>query len=335
MTQTSASAANWKAKPIISTQTILIVLAVLITLGASAERMKLDTFFEQATQFAGQMVGLNETSQIGASLQRITGEMFPLAISEQTPVSDIPDFDQNELPLFSSLEIQSREISRLNPDTLQLETLKEEDAVLIEHFGYLFFLMEKMLETVEIGVWATLFAVLVSVPLAILGSQNFAPHRAIYLLIRSAVSFLRAMPELISALFLVLCFGFGPVAGILALGLHGVGFLGKFFAEEIETSDPKPQEALKALGASPLTILRLGVFPQILPALLGLSIYILDRNIRMATVVGLVGAGGIGQELRGRYDLFEYDRVGTALLLIFVVILALDLASAQIRKRVT
>ncbi|MAP94567.1 MAG: phosphonate ABC transporter, permease protein PhnE [Ponticaulis sp.] len=297
--------------------------------------MKLDTFFEQATQFAGQMVGLNETSQIGASLQRITGEMFPLAISEQTPVSDIPDFDQNELPLFSSLEIQSREISRLNPDTLQLETLKEEDAVLIEHFGYLFFLMEKMLETVEIGVWATLFAVLVSVPLAILGSQNFAPHRAIYLLIRSAVSFLRAMPELISALFLVLCFGFGPVAGILALGLHGVGFLGKFFAEEIETSDPKPQEALKALGASPLTILRLGVFPQILPALLGLSIYILDRNIRMATVVGLVGAGGIGQELRGRYDLFEYDRVGTALLLIFVVILALDLASAQIRKRVT
>ena len=335
MTQTSASATNWKAKPIISTQTILIVLAVLITLGASAERMKLDTFFEQATQFAGQMVGLNETSQIGASLQRITGEMFPLAISEQTPVSDIPDFDQNELPLFSSLEIQSREISRLNPDTLQLETLKEEDAVLIEHFGYLFFLMEKMLETVEIGVWATLFAVLVSVPLAILGSQNFAPHRAIYLLIRSAVSFLRAMPELISALFLVLCFGFGPVAGILALGLHGVGFLGKFFAEEIETSDPKPQEALKALGASPLTILRLGVFPQILPALLGLSIYILDRNIRMATVVGLVGAGGIGQELRGRYDLFEYDRVGTALLLIFVVILALDLASAQIRKRVT
>ena len=325
----------WKPKPLFGLRTILISLLVVFGLSVSADRMEIDTFFAETLGFARQVFGLKDTSQIGQSVERIASEMFPVTLAERTPVGEISGFDEARLPAFSHIETSMREISRINPETLQLETQLVEERVLVERFGYLFFLLGKMMETVEIGIWATLFAILTSLPIAVLGSRNFTPHRSIYLVIRSGVSFLRAVPELISALFLVLCFGFGPVAGILALGLHGIGFLGKFFAEEIEGSDPKPQESLRALGASPLHVLRLGVFPQILPALIGLSIYILDRNIRMATVVGLVGAGGIGQELRGRYDLFEYDRVGTALILIFAVVLLLDLASAHIRKKVT
>jgi len=103
------------------------------------------------------------------------------------------------------------------------------------------------------------------------------------------------MPELIVALFLVLAYGFGPIAGVLALGLHAAGFLGKFYAEDIENADKKPQEALEAIGAGKLKTLWYGVIPQVLPQYIAYTAYILDRNLRMATVIGLVGAGGIGQ----------------------------------------
>jgi phosphonate transport system permease protein len=203
---------------------------------------------------------------------------------------------------------------------------------LIEPFGYLWRVLGKMLETIEIALWATILSVLVSLPLAYYGASNYAPNRFVYGTARASVSLLRAVPELISALFLVLAFGFGPVAGILALGLHGAGFLGKFYAEDIEAADRKPQEALIALGASKLKVLTSAVLPQVLPQYVAYTLYILDRNVRMATVIGVVGAGGIGQELKGRYDLFNYGHVTTILIVIFVTVFALDQASARIRK---
>ena len=125
-------------------------------------------------------------------------------------------------------------------------------------------------------------------------------------------------------MFLVLMFGFGPIAGILALAFHAAGFLGKFYAEDIENAEKGPQDALKAVGVSKLKRLRYAVLPNVLPQYVAYNMYILDRNIRMATVVGIVGAGGIGQELKGRYDMFDYGHVMTILLLIFLTVYTLD-----------
>jgi phosphonate transport system permease protein len=192
-----------------------------------------------------------------------------------------------------------------------------------------------MAKTVEMGLLATVIGVVFSLPLAVLAARNYAPARTVYHAARALVVFLRAVPELISALFLVLAYGFGPAAGVLALALHCTGFLGKFFAEEIEQCDRAPQEALTALGAGRLKTLRFAVWPQVLPHYAGYVCYVLDRNVRMATVIGLVGAGGIGQELKGRYDLFQYGHVATIILAIFLVVLALDRLSDALRAKLT
>jgi phosphonate transport system permease protein len=166
-----------------------------------------------------------------------------------------------------------------------------------------------------------------------LSATNMMPLWPVRFAARSVVGLLRAVPELISALFLVIAYGFGPIAGFLALGLHGAGVLGKFFADDMENADPKPQEALRAIGASRLAIWRMAILPQVMPHNIGSTLYILDRNVRMATVIGLVGAGGIGQELKGRYDMYDYGHVGTILLAIFLVVLLLDQASGRLRRR--
>jgi phosphonate transport system permease protein len=140
------------------------------------------------------------------------------------------------------------------------------------------------------------------------------------------------MPELIVALFLVLIFGFGPIAGVFALAIHTSGVLGKFFADEIENAPNGPQLALKASGASTFKVLRYAVIPHVLPAAIGFIQYIFERNIRTASVLGIVGAGGIGMELKGRWDLFDYSHVATILLVIFITVVALELISQRLRK---
>ncbi|WP_286803676.1 PhnE/PtxC family ABC transporter permease, partial [Marinobacter sp. UBA2498] len=163
--------------------------------------------------------------------------------------------------------------------------------------------------------------------------SNYSPNRVTYTLARGFISLLRSVPELIVALFLVLAYGFGPIAGVLALGLHAAGFLGKFYAEDIENADKQPQEALEAIGAGKIKTVLYAVMPQVLPQYVAYTAYILDRNLRMATVVGLVGAGGIGQELKGRFDMYDYGHVMTILIAIFLFVFLLDQLSARIRSR--
>lgn len=307
--------------PLLSTRQVLVGLAILVLLAVSAHRLQL------ADIFSPNLPG--EARETKPGTEGISPSDW-FRISEETVISgDEPQ----RAGLLSRIETKTVEETRLNPDTLEMETVEILKTVHIEPFGYLLKVVGKMVETLEIAIWASLIAVFLSAPLGWLGARNFTPHLAIYGLVRVVVAFLRAVPELISALLLILVFGFGPVAGILAMALHSVGFLGKFFAEEIETADPGPQEALVATGAGKLTVLRLSVIPDILPNLTGLVLYILDRNVRMATVIGLVGAGGIGQELKGRYDLFQYDRVATILLIIFLTVLILDQLSAWLRRK--
>ena len=328
----SSAAQAWKLKQPYGWRTLFVLAALFVFSAISAERMQFDRMLSQIGDFALASVGLKQESQIGQGMGRVVQDMFPIAIAERRPVELIEPFDEAKLPLFSHIETVSVEQSSLNPETLQMDTVIIEKAYLIEPVGYLVYVVGKMVETIEIAAWASLIAILFSLPLAWLCAGNYSPHPLVYGAARSLVSFFRAIPELISALFLVLAFGFGPVAGILALTFHSIGFLAKFYAEDIEGAETAPQQALKAAGASNFTILRLAVLPQVLPSYTGLSFYILDRNIRMATVIGLVGAGGIGQELKGRFDMFQYDRVGTILLVIFLTVMALDLISARFRR---
>ena len=133
------------------------------------------------------------------------------------------------------------------------------------------------------------------------------------------------------AMILVIAVGFGAIPGILALGFHTMGFLAKFYAESIEHIDPNPLQALETMGASKLQLFAFGVIPQILPAFMGHNFYILDRNIRMATMLGIVGAGGIGYELQSSFRMFEYERVSAIIILIFATIFVIDKISSYIR----
>ena len=328
-----AVAPNWQLKQPFGWRSIAILLIVLTAAGLSAQRMQLDRMLVEIGHFVLDVTGQAETSQVGRGIESVTGDMFPIAIAERRPVDLIEGFDETVLPVWSRLETVTVETTELDPDTLQMTTISSERRFLVEPVGYLIFVLGKMLETIEIAIWASLIAIGLSLPLAWLASENHSPHPVAYVTARAFVSMLRSIPELISALFLVLAFGFGPIAGILALTFHSIGFLGKFYAEDIEAANKSPQNALRATGAGTFTILRLAVLPQILPSYTGLSVYILDRNIRMATVIGLVGAGGIGQEMKGRFDMFQYDRVGTILLVIFLTVVALDMISARVRKR--
>ena len=136
------------------------------------------------------------------------------------------------------------------------------------------------------------------------------------------------------AMILVIAIGFGAMPGVLALGFHTMGFLAKFYAEDIEHVNSGPIEALNSIGATRAQSISFAVFPQILPSFVGNNLYILDRNIRMATMLGIVGAGGIGYELQSSFRMFNYPRVSAIVIIIFITIFFIDLISSEIRKRV-
>lgn len=325
--------APWALRPWIraSTVGVLLVLAVLATL--SAQRTEIDRMLSLSAQAIGSVLGSGQPSQVADGLARIGRDLFPLQLSESTDIGRIEGFDPDALPWGAHVETRTRTERRLDPLTLEMTETSREYQALVQPLGYLGHVLRLMLQTLEIALWGTVVAVLVGAPLALFGARGYSPHPMLYLAARGTASFLRSVPELISALFLVLAFGFGPIAGVLALGLHTAGFLGKFFAEDIENAAKGPQDALRATGAGRLRVLRYAVMPQVIPSYLGYVQYILERNVRTATVIGIVGAGGIGQELKGRFEMFDFPHVSTILLVIFATVLALELATAQVRKR--
>lgn len=324
---------EWRLDPPYSAKHLLIVIAMLAVLLWTGHRTEMDRMVAMSVQAVAKIVGLADDSQVVRGLSRVGSSMWPPAIAEQEDVARLPGLDRDRLPPFAYIEVQERKEQRLNPQSLQMEVSVERVETLVKPIGYLWTVTVKMLETLEIALWGTILSVLLSVPLAYFAARNYTPYRATYTLARGTISLLRSAPELIVALFLVLAYGFGPIAGVLALGLHAAGFLGKFYAEDIENADKKPQEALEAIGAGKLKTLWYGVMPQVVPQYIAYTLYILDRNVRMATVIGLVGAGGIGQELKGRFDMFQYDHVATILIAIFIVVFLLDQFSARLRAR--
>jgi phosphonate transport system permease protein len=314
-------------------RTMLVAIVAVMILFRTGTDVDVGWALLQSGKGVAAGAGLAEDSQVARGFGAILGAMFPPQLAEVTDTARIAGFDRHHLPLFAHVETQVATIQSLDPDTMRLVSRPMQREVLVEPLGYAREVIAKLFETIEIALWGTLLAVLIGAPLAFFGARNLSPHALLFALSRALVSLFRAIPELISALFFVLAYGFGPAAGVLALTIHAAGFLGKFYAEDIENADPGPQEALRAIGANRLKMLRYAILPQVLPQFVAYTLYILDRNVRMAAVIGLVGAGGIGLELKGRYDLYQYSRVGTILIAIFILVFALDQLSGWLRRR--
>jgi phosphonate transport system permease protein len=195
-------------------------------------------------------------------------------------------------------------------------------------------LIFSMIETIEIAILGTFIAIVLSIPLALLSARNIAPNIFIFFIARTITVFFRAIPEFIIAMILVIAIGFGAMPGVLALGIHTMGFLAKFYAEDIEHINKGPIEALESSGASKRQIISFAIIPQIIPSFVANNLYILDRNIRMATMLGIVGAGGIGYELQSAFRMFEYPKVSAIIIIIFITIFIIDNLSTYIRSKI-
>lgn len=195
--------------------------------------------------------------------------------------------------------------------------------------------LELLGQTLATALWGTVFAVLVAVVLAPFAARNLTPHWTIYRAAREALNFMRAMPDLLLALIFVAALGLGPMPGALAIGVHTAGFLGKFFAESLERVDPGVYEALAATGANRMQVVMYAGWPSIQREVLGYVLYIFDRNVRAASVLGLVGAGGIGLALHDTLRLFDYGESAALILLLLVTILVIDNLSTWLRRKIT
>ncbi len=217
-----------------------------------------------------------------------------------------------------------KSIGRLLDFARQLITLPD--------WSYLPTLGTKLLETLVIGFLSTVFALILSLPLGILAARNTNPHWLIYHLSRNLLSLMRALPDLVWALMFVSAVGLGPLPGIMALTFVTTGFMSKFFAESIEVVDRKAIEGVKATGSGWLQLVNFAMLPQAFPDLIGTTLYIFDHNVRAATVLGLVGAGGIGYELITSIRLFNYSQLMMIIVAIYLVVTLLDRLSNQLRS---
>jgi len=195
---------------------------------------------------------------------------------------------------------------------------------------------EKMIETIFIGMMATFFGIILAIPVSFLAARNLMSANsftlAIYYFVRTILNIIRSIEPLIWALIFVIVVGLGPFAGIMALTVHSIAALGKLYSESIESIDSGQIEAIQATGANWVQTVIFAVVPQIIPPFVSFTIYRWDINIRMSTIVGMVGGGGIGFLLVQWIRLFEYRAAGLAVWFITVTVAILDYVSAEIRK---
>lgn len=194
-------------------------------------------------------------------------------------------------------------------------------------------ILDGLLESLTMTVTSTAVGIAISVPIGVGAARNVAPLW-IYLVCRAIIAISRSFQEVIIAILFVALFGFGPFAGFLTLCFATIGFLSKLLAEDIEDIDPGPAEAVRATGASWLQWLNYGIQPQVMPRLIGLSLYRLDINFRESAVIGIVGAGGIGATLNTAIDRYEFDSAAAILLIIIAIVMVAEYTSSWIRARV-
>jgi phosphonate transport system permease protein len=192
--------------------------------------------------------------------------------------------------------------------------------------------LRPLLDTLAMSVAGTALAVTFSLPIALLAAGNTTPNRVVYQGARLLLNLLRSIPELIMGIIFVAMVGFGALPGVLALGLHSVGMVGKFFAESIEHVDERPIEAARAAGATRFQVVWHAVLPQVMPQLADTTIYRWEYNFRASTVLGAVGAGGIGFELIAALRVLEYAQVSAILICILACVTIVDGIGAALRR---
>ncbi|QDO97505.1 phosphonate ABC transporter, permease protein PhnE [Ferrovibrio terrae] len=191
--------------------------------------------------------------------------------------------------------------------------------------------LSELIITLHIAIWGTVLAVVCAVPLSLLAAANIAPAW-VYQPVRRVLDAMRSINEMVFAMLFVVAVGLGPFAGALALWLHTTGVLAKLFSEAVEAIDPQPVEGIRATGATALEEIVYGVIPQVMPLWVSYSLYRFESNVRSASVVGMVGAGGIGVVLWEVIRSFRFDQTCAVMIMIILLVSLVDLISARIRK---
>ncbi len=191
-----------------------------------------------------------------------------------------------------------------------------------------------LFETSQMAALATLGAAVLAFGLCFPAAANLSPNRTVFFICRRGLELFRTVPDIVYALILVWAFGIGPLAGIAAMALHTTGALGKLFAEVVENADMRPLEGIRAAGGSWLQGVRYAILPQVLPNFVSYVLLRFEINVRAATVIGFVGAGGIGQELYTVISFNYYQEISAILVLIILAVSVVDLASEWVRTRV-
>jgi phosphonate transport system permease protein len=190
-----------------------------------------------------------------------------------------------------------------------------------------------MLETVFMAVIGTVIGGILAFPMAFLAANNLLPHRLLALPGKSFLVMIRTFPEILFAIIFVAAMGPGPIAGILAMGVNSVGFLGKVFSDIVEGIERGPVEAIRAAGGNEVQVFVFAVLPQVIPEFASTLLYRFEINLRAASVLGLVGAGGIGAPLIQRLQFRRWDEISLFLLVIVTVIIVVDALSSSVRRR--
>ena len=199
-------------------------------------------------------------------------------------------------------------------------------------FHNIAFLVGKMWLTVQMAFWGTAIAVILAIPLGLLGARNISPVY-VQLPVRRLLDVLRSVPDLVVGTVFIVAVGLGPLPGVMALAISTGGVLGKLFAEAVEAIEPGPVEGIRATGATRLQEVTWGVVPQVAPLWTSYALYRFESNSRSATVLGLIGAGGIGQVLFDALNSFAYAQVSAIVIVISVAVASIDLLSQTIRSR--
>lgn len=191
--------------------------------------------------------------------------------------------------------------------------------------------LQEMIITIHIAVWGTVLAIVCAIPFGLLSAENIAPAW-VYQPVRRLMDACRAINEMVFAMLFIVAVGLGPFAGVMALWVHTTGVLAKLFAEAVEAIDSRPVEGVRATGTNVLEEIIYGVIPQVLPLWISYSLYRFESNVRSASVVGMVGAGGIGVILHEVIRGFDYAETSAVLLIIIVSVTLIDLLSARVRQ---
>lgn len=192
----------------------------------------------------------------------------------------------------------------------------------------------KMVETLQIAVAGAAIGVILSLPVALLAARGLIAGPWVNQITRTLLSFIRAVPDIAWALVFVVAVGLGPFAGMLAIVVDTIGFCGRFFADDMESAEKGPAESLTATGARKMDVVVCATIPAATPAFISTSLYALEKAVRSSTILGLVGAGGIGIELKVGFDLFDYPTAMTVILMIAVVVIGIEQVSGWARTRI-